>query len=802
MKKSLLLLLCLLSFPAMFAAESIPYDCVTMNNSEWKGYADSTPAWTNLSNTSNKPSDCASTGFVRLWRYSAVDNIDAWISSPELALEAGKIYSISFYYVTFGDAATHADLLEGRLTPTQVTSADQSAQYASITPFCAIEDINGTSSYVWHKAEYTATAATGDKHVAFRFSGKYCKCIGLTDFHISEAADPSAPQAPEGATAVAAVADADGAISATVSWTLPTLDVKGNPLSTIESVEVLRDDAVAATLAGTATTWTDTEATGLTAGTHTYAIRIKANGLESELSEAVTVKVGPWDYAPADFSGWTSFTTSGNNWVTNSNKPSGSLQSGSMRIWAASQINNIDSWLTSPRLGMVAGKTYKLKFKYLVWYDDAAVIEHFRGHLATEIPNADNSATIAASPAFLELDNLVKGSNSSDWKEVSLTITPAEGQQYVTFHVFGNYCKCILISDFSIETYAEKPFVPAAPTDLKATAGANHALTVALEWTNPTRDTEGELFGADKTIDNILVYRDGTLAATLEGTATSWTDSEADGLTAGDHTYAVSAVVAGVESALSEEAAVTNVGPLQPLDPALWESNFATDGNEFATLWCTYAGTGNMGGSWIYNSSNKRIQLMNAYGYNEDAWLMTPPFIFKPRQYYTLTIEGYCTSDEHPLTLALVEDAANPSVSQYIINQTKPDADHTMTLDTEAGTKTFEFYFYPLKPTAAKMQHAPYNPDVPRYIAIHANNSGIGANTFIHSIKIEEVAGKLTGIEEVATDDAPVAIEVYDITGRKLGNASSTQLEEYAAGAYIIRAISADGSSATKKIIR
>ncbi|MBP3589895.1 MAG: choice-of-anchor J domain-containing protein, partial [Muribaculaceae bacterium] len=609
-------------------------------------------------------------------------------------------------------------------------------------------------------------------------------------------------QAPEGATAVAAVADADGAISATVSWTLPTLDVKGNPLSTIEAVEVLRDDAVAATLAGTATTWTDTEATGLTAGTHTYAIRIKANGLESELSEAVTVKVGPWDYAPADFSGWTSFTTSGNNWVTNSNKPSGSLQSGSMRIWAASQINNIDSWLTSPRLGMVAGKTYKLKFKYLVWYDDAAVIEHFRGHLATEIPNADNSATIAASPAFLELDNLVKGSNSSDWREVSITIAPTEGQQYVTFHVFGNYCKCILISDLSIETYAEKPFVPAAPTDLKATAGANHALTVALEWTNPTRDTEGELFGADKTIDNILVYRDGALAATLEGTATSWTDSEANGLTAGDHTYAVSAVVAGVESALSEEAEVTNVGPLQPLDPVLWESNFATDGNEFATLWCTYAGTGNMGGSWIYNSSNKRIQLMNAYGYNEDAWLMTPPFIFKPRQYYTLTIEGYCTSDEHPLTLALVEDAANPSVSQYIINQTKPDADHTMTLDTEAGTKTFEFYFYPLKPTAAKMQHAPYNPDVPRYIAIHANNSGIGANTFIHSIKIEEVAGKLTGIEEVATDDAPVAIEVYDITGRKLGNASSTQLEEYAAGAYIIRAISADGSSATKKIIR
>ena len=144
MKKSLLLLLYLLSLPAMFAAESIPYDCVTMTNSNWKGWADATPYWTNLSTTSGRPSDCASTGFVRIWRYSAVDNIDAWISSPELALEAGKTYSISFYYVTFGDAETHADLLEGRLTPGQVTSADLSTQYSAITPFCAIENINGT----------------------------------------------------------------------------------------------------------------------------------------------------------------------------------------------------------------------------------------------------------------------------------------------------------------------------------------------------------------------------------------------------------------------------------------------------------------------------------------------------------------------------------------------------------------------------------------------------------------------------------------------------------------------------------
>lgn len=94
MKKTLLLLLWLLSCSPMFAAEVIPYDCVTMSNTLWKGYANGTPAWTNLSNTSNKPSGCASTGFVRIWRASEVSDIDAWISSPELNLTANGIYLI------------------------------------------------------------------------------------------------------------------------------------------------------------------------------------------------------------------------------------------------------------------------------------------------------------------------------------------------------------------------------------------------------------------------------------------------------------------------------------------------------------------------------------------------------------------------------------------------------------------------------------------------------------------------------------------------------------------------------------
>lgn len=816
MKKTLLLLLWVLSCSPVFAAEDIPYDCVTMSNTLWKGYANSTPTWTNLSNTSNKPSGCASTGFVRIWRASEVSNIDAWISSPELNLTAGKSYKITFYYVTWGDATTHADLFEGRLTPAQVTSADLSAQYSAITPFFAQENVNGTKNTTWHKAEYTATAVAGDRHVTFRFSGKYCKCIGITDFHIEEAEDPSAPGAPEAATGVTATADADGALSAVIRWTLPSLDVKGNALAGIDAVEVLRDDAVVATLDGTATTWTDSEADGLTAGVHTYTVRIKANGLESTPSEKVTVKVGPWDYIPADFSEWSRYSSTANQWVSFSTKPANSLQSESMRIWAYSMIGNIDSWLTSPRLDMVAGKTYKLKFKYLVFYDNEAIIEHFRGHLASETPDADNSARIAASPAFIEMDNVVKGANSSDWKEVTQLITAAEGEQYVTFHVFGKYCKSIAINDFSIETYVEKPFIPAPPTGLKATAGANHALTVALEWTNPTRDAEGDLFPADKTIESILVYRDGALAATLAGDVTSWTDTEADGLTAGDHTYAVSAVVTGVESALSEEATVANVGPLLPQNPASWSSGFATDATEFENLWCTYAGPDNRAFSWRYQQNS--IRLINTQGLAEDMWLMTPPFMFTPGQHYTLTIEGSvsyptdwddeysdepATGEPHPLTLALTDNVTEPTINQYIINQTKPEADHTVAFGTTRRKYDFDFYYDPLNLAAPVSLRSAYDNDTPHYIAIHANSTGIKANTFIYSLKIEEVPGKVTGVENVtASEENPVTVEVYDLTGRKLGKATSLQPEEYASGIYVISATYPDGTTTTQKIIR
>lgn len=78
---------------------------------------------------------------------------------------------------------------------------------------------------------------------------------------------------------------------------------------------------------------------------------------------------------------------------------------------------------------------------------------------------------------------------------------------------------------------------PAAVTDLKAMADATGALSATLSWSNPTT-TYGSK--EDPALTAIKIYRGGELVATLDGTATTWTDATVS--EGGMNTYTVVAV--------------------------------------------------------------------------------------------------------------------------------------------------------------------------------------------------------------------------------------------------------------------
>jgi len=86
---------------------------------------------------------------------------------------------------------------------------------------------------------------------------------------------PSAITAPDRATDLNVVAGANGALTATITWTNPTVMTNGEALDAISSIEVLRDGEVIATLTGEPgqqMTYTDT--TVPAAGNYRYSVRV------------------------------------------------------------------------------------------------------------------------------------------------------------------------------------------------------------------------------------------------------------------------------------------------------------------------------------------------------------------------------------------------------------------------------------------------------------------------------------------------------------------------------------------------
>ena len=78
-------------------------------------------------------------------------------------------------------------------------------------------------------------------------------------------------------------------LSVDLQWTLPSLNTDGNPLAEpIESVMLSRDGAEIATLPGSDESSTDTEATGLDSGFHTYQVRVVCGGQTSRPAEVAT----------------------------------------------------------------------------------------------------------------------------------------------------------------------------------------------------------------------------------------------------------------------------------------------------------------------------------------------------------------------------------------------------------------------------------------------------------------------------------------------------------------------------------
>lgn len=716
---------------------------------------------------------------------------DSWLRSPGFVVKKGCTYTIRFSYRTDGTVPyIPLEYWFNAIDPT-LKKTDATALGKVKTDCGEISITKKVTAYTEASLECVAQS-DGTAYLSFRvysdgMSDEITGRLYMAGFSVCESGGAAAAAAP---SEVKAVAAEGGELAVDVSWTLPTVDADGQPLEgdrAIEHVAVYRDGTLAATLAADATSWRDNAEAGLTPGKHSYEVAVSVAGQEGLKSEAVECAyVGPFTYAPVEMQGWTTYKTStvGFTGPFTGQKPAGYLNS--YTIWSLDETE-VDTWLSSPELPLSADKNYKVGFQYQKWAEMKA--QSLKVYLSPVPASAENVETISALTPIYELTDIT--GNDTQWTPVSLKGVAGTGY-YVIFHVSGVYQKRFSISAFSVEEDLDVPFAPAAPTGLKAEVTG---LSVKLTWANPTESATGDAFTEGQSVEAVAVYRDGEEIARLEGGQTEFTDTEDSGLVAGKHTYAVAAVVAGVESALSDAVEVNCIDPSVPVELP-WQSDFKNNREEFSLLWNAHNAEGHspMMGSWFHHNSGQ-IALMNQGGYTENAWLVSPAVAFESAAEYTVTFDATDAINSEDgtsvLRFGLVE---SPESSEFL-----HVIEENLVFPPTSGTPTeVKFTFAPVV-TYNMISAAPAN----MHLALQAASTGVSHRVFLYSMKVDKKDITL-GVEGIAgaETDVPVSVEVYDLSGRVLGTASSVALDGYAAGLYIVKVNYSESAPRTLKIAK
>lgn len=239
----------------------------------------------------------------KTWEYSSYNKcarafynsdleMDDWLITPPFTLEAGVTYKFSIdAKSSFG-----AEKFE-------VFAGDTPTVGAMTIPVIATQEVKG-SQWATYEGEFTV-AQTGTWYVGIHGCSAPDKLyLDVDNLKLRQGVNASSPAA---VTGLEVIPDMDGLNRVTVKCTLPSTDVSGNPLPSIDKVEVLCDDAVVASENGTPAApfeWTHDDATP---GAHRYAV-VAYSGGERGQEVSAEVFVGPNKPAPVPYLGVGEFT--------------------------------------------------------------------------------------------------------------------------------------------------------------------------------------------------------------------------------------------------------------------------------------------------------------------------------------------------------------------------------------------------------------------------------------------------------------------------------------------------------------
>lgn len=159
---------------------------------------------------------------------------DDWLITPPLRLEPNHAYVLKFKMkASSADTPERFEVCMGRTATAE----------AMTTTLLAEQTITDTD-YRLYQREFSVVEP-GSYCIGFHATPNQGAALFLDDIEVRTGASQAAPAK---VTDLTAVADPTGALAATVSFTAPTLTIGGDVLTAITRIEVLRDEALIATL--------------------------------------------------------------------------------------------------------------------------------------------------------------------------------------------------------------------------------------------------------------------------------------------------------------------------------------------------------------------------------------------------------------------------------------------------------------------------------------------------------------------------------------------------------------------------
>lgn len=530
--------------------------------------------WKPYSDTSKKLPGVDGSVLCARYNYSSSNDADDYLVSPAIHFDAGKEYKILYWWRTDGSDKEDVTIYASTgNTPDEIKAG------------IVVHDFAAYSNNSYHQIiDDFKPEKTGDYHITFYIhSPKFRYNVFVTNFQVVENVFAPAP-----VSALTATPAPERELKCTLAWTLPTTDVFGAPLTaeqTVEKIEIYRDGAETpvATLGGDATTWDDTEATGLTSGRHTYKVTVTVAGVSQEAKVGPTGYVGPLVPAPVpctfpigtkdEFEMWTKEKGENSTIADMYNWYFDESSSGNSARYTAAMNTTEDDWFFTPPVAVTEPGYYRATIEYHIANANGAKLQ---GAVGREAKSTAMTVVCDALPLYYE--------SYSDRHTADFDFYASEaGTYYLGLHcAYANRASANNYYIYKLDVTTSKA-IPAPVAGLKAEPdGENLAANVSF-FVSENSFAGNPMAPGDYKVE---IYRGDELVKTLRypefnvGTAeASLNTVNVDVPAAGAYTFTVKTVALdGTTAPTHPSVTVSWVGPRQVSLP--YSIDFYNDSND------------------------------------------------------------------------------------------------------------------------------------------------------------------------------------------------------------------------------